>query len=421
MKGNFGYRPNMKLNEMNFDAKNPASSSMDGLRILLVLGYLPRAAGPTTVVLAEAAEFARAGCEPWVLATSSRRLPAAEDLVHPGTRQVLIDVSPCFGFYFRLGMKSMVDSVVRDMDIVHCQSLWASTSRYACAAAQRRSIPYVISPHGSCNAAAMAKKAWKKRLAMWAYQREDFERSACVHALTAAELDACRRAGIRVPIALIPNGVDLNDSEPADREGFESRFPQFRDRRLCLSMSRLHPVKGLAPLIEAWASLRHRYEDWHLVLAGPDSGEGDALRRLVEQLKLEQDVTFTGNLTGSLKKAALECASALVLPSFSEGFSMAVLEAMANRLPVLMTRACHFSEAAEVGAAIEVETGKAGVTEGLERLLEMTPDALAAMGRTGRDLVERKYTWEAVCSSVLELYGWVLHGGEPPAFVEFAT
>lgn len=255
-------------------------------RILLTLGYLRRTAGPTTGVLAEATEFAKASCEPWLLATDSKHVPAARELISPEVNDVVISVRPCFGLYFRPGMKATIADLVGRMDIVHCHALWAATSRYACAAARRLAKPYFISPHGACNRFALSQKAWKKRLATWAYQRKDFDAAACVHALTQSELIACREFGIRTPIAVIPNGVDLPMFDQIDEGAFELHYPRIKGKRVCLSMSRLHPVKGLTSLVEAWAALRDRLEDWHLILAGPDAGHGETLRKLVGELGL---------------------------------------------------------------------------------------------------------------------------------------
>lgn len=115
--------------------------------------------------------------------------------------------------------------------------------------------------------------------------------------------------------------------------------------------------------------------------------------------------------------SALRRASVFVLPSLSEGFSNALLEAMACSLPVLMTHACNFPEAAEQGAAIEISPGKQHVLEGLERMLSLDSDELAAMGRKGRAMIESDYTWAKVIDKSIELYNWVVSGGKTPAFV----
>jgi glycosyltransferase involved in cell wall biosynthesis len=133
---------------------------------------------------------------------------------------------------------------------------------------------------------------------------------------------------------------------------------------------------------------------------------------------LHRSVTLTGVLEGRDKLAALSAADAFALPSFSEGFSMAILEAMAARLPVLLTPGCNFPEAMHAGAAIEVQPTAADTQRGLRELLSMSDEQRRAMGERGRILVERHYTWTAVAAQMMELYRWMRGGGSPPAFVE---
>jgi poly(glycerol-phosphate) alpha-glucosyltransferase len=122
-------------------------------------------------------------------------------------------------------------------------------------------------------------------------------------------------------------------------------------------------------------------------------------------------------LSGINKLAALSSADLFVLPSFSEGFSIAVLEAMACKLPVILTPQCNFPEAVAANAAVEVEPNAESTREGLEVLLQMTDLQRAEMGTRGYQLVGEKYSWEQVAKSMIEVYQWCLDGGNPPATV----
>jgi glycosyltransferase involved in cell wall biosynthesis len=128
-------------------------------------------------------------------------------------------------------------------------------------------------------------------------------------------------------------------------------------------------------------------------------------------------VTFTGPLQGELKASARSAAQVFVQPSFSEGFSMSILEALACRLPVLLTPGCNFPEAVSVGAAISVEPETGSCTEGLRQLLASSESQLSAMGQRGRALVESHYQWDAVAQETLQLYQWLIHGGPTPEFI----
>ena len=118
--------------------------------------------------------------------------------------------------------------------------------------------------------------------------------------------------------------------------------------------------------------------------------------------------------TEIMGETALAAAELFVHPSFSEGFSMAVLEALACRLPVLLTPECNFREAAKAGAAIEVSPDAQGAAAGLVELLSLSDRERKAMGERGRALVEAAYTWDGVAQQMLNLYRWLCEGGERP-------
>jgi poly(glycerol-phosphate) alpha-glucosyltransferase len=155
-----------------------------------------------------------------------------------------------------------------------------------------------------------------------------------------------------------------------------------------------------------------------LVVAGPgEGGHEEEMKRLTAELGLEPRVCFTGPLQGQEKLAALAGAELFVLPSFSEGFSMAVLEAAAAGLPVLLTPQCNFPELVRASGAIEVSPDVAGCEAGLRELLGLPDAERRLMGQRGKDLVARSYTWPRIVEQMLSVYHWLLEGGTPPACV----
>lgn len=301
-------------------------------------------------------------------------------------------------------------------DVYHGHGLWQLPVHYMAMAARRKGAPYLIAPRGMLEPWARARNRWKKRMAGLLFQTPDLSRAACLHAVAPAEAAHFRDCGLSNPVAVIPNGVDLEEFDrPAARGRLNSRFPILRDRPFGLFLSRIHPKKGLPNLVRAWARLGPDLDDWLLVVAGPDTA---GYRREVEELADEADVAesvvFTGPLYGAQKLAALQAAEIFVLPSYSEGFSVAVLEAMASRLPVLITPGCNFPRVRAGGAGFEVEPNPESLLQGLRRLMEAGPRARAGLGRAGRRLVERHYTWPVIASSMQKVYHRLVNGGPVP-------
>ena len=320
------------------------------------------------------------------------------------------------------GLSPQLSSMVwrSDADLIHSHGLWMWSDRVASLAARGLGVPHVISPHGMLEPWAMANSARKKQLMWRLFQGRALREARCLHALCEAERVSMRVLGLTNPIAVVPNGVNVTefDDLPAKTE-WEAAFPIAKNRHVLLFMARLHPKKGLVPLLGAWQKLARQFPDWILAIAGPDeAGHRAELEAIVAAQKLENSVIFAGMLDGEKKRAALRRADAFVLPSFSEGFSIAILEAMCCALPVLLTPECHFPDAVLKGAAIECAPREDSLETGLRELLEQSDGARAAMGARGRDLVAQKYSWQSVARQWKQVYQWCAQNGTAPAFVE---
>jgi poly(glycerol-phosphate) alpha-glucosyltransferase len=310
---------------------------------------------------------------------------------------------------------------ISNPDIVHQHGLWLLTSYQVAAWRRRSGRPVVISPHGMLDRWAIRNARWKKRLAEVLFERANLTGASCIHALNASEAVEIRQFGLRNPIAIIPNGIDMpqreTDSPLAPGWGCDSR-------RVLLFLGRLHPKKGLKELIEAWLILSRTKPvltaNWRIVIAGWDDGNHlGQLRRQVASAGLDADISFTGPLYGREKSAALFQSSAFILPSFSEGLPMTVLEAWAHGLPVFMTDACNLPDGFEAQAAIRVHVDPLRLASELSR--HLSGDSLADMGERGKRLVEHKYRWTEIAAKHRSVYDWLTGETSRPAFVQLAN
>ncbi|MCC6493819.1 MAG: glycosyltransferase [Pirellulales bacterium] len=299
-----------------------------------------------------------------------------------------------------------------DADVVHGHGLWQWQSAAVHAWSRRFGRPYLVSPHGMLDPWALKNSRWKKRIALAMYERRHLRDAVCLHALCESERQSFRRFGLTNPVAVIPNGVAL----PARTAKFDEG-----PRRLVF-LGRLHPKKGLKELINAWAPLAAEGQrEWRLVIAGwDDGGHEEGLRKRAAELGVDGSIAFAGPVFGDAKEELLAGASAFVLPSYSEGLPMAVLEAWSYGLPVVMTDACNLPEGFASEAALRVAPETASIATGLRELMRMSTAELRAMGARGRRLVEQKFSWPEIARQMAEVYRWVLGGGAAPACVETA-
>jgi glycosyltransferase involved in cell wall biosynthesis len=313
------------------------------------------------------------------------------------------------------GPETDLEAVVRCAEVVHMHGLWQAQTRRGGRAARGAGVPYLIAAHGMAEPWALRHKAWKKKVYTALVEGKNLRRASCLHALSRPEIEHLRAIAPGTPVCFVPNGVDLEPFAALPPRGsLEAEFPELAGKFLLLFFGRLHAKKGLDLLAQALADLSQDHPDLHVLLAGKDDGALSPFLRQVGDAGLSSRVTWLGHVAGDRARQVWGAADAFVLPSYSEGFSMAILEALACRIPVVITTTCHFPELAASGGGIVVEPTAGDVTPGLRSLLERSPEERAELGLKGRALVERDYTWEQQARRLADVYRWLAHGGPAP-------
>ena len=226
--------------------------------------------------------------------------------------------SPCAGMRLfpvtrglaRMGvspqMNHAIESAVarESVNVIHCHSIWLMPPVYCSRTASRHRIPFVVSPHGTLSNRAFKSGSRFKPL-LWKFlQRPAMESTACFHVTAESEYEDIRRHGFRQPIAIIPAGIDLPPFCRTPRE----------NSRTLLFLSRIHPIKGIANLLHAWARVQDKFPLWQLHIVGPDEGGHlKEMQALATTLKLRR-VEFRGAMTGPDKSSAFATADLFVLP-----------------------------------------------------------------------------------------------------------
>jgi len=300
---------------------------------------------------------------------------------------------------------------------------------------------------------AVKNSAWKKRLALLLYEREHLANAACIRALCEAEAKAIRAFGLKNPICIVPNGIDIPEvssqksvvsSQKANGNEFQVSGFSVSDfasgRKTLLFLGRIHPKKGLVNLIKAWAVSNRKSEEWVLAIAGWDQGGHESgLKRLATELGIAwadvrdsgagsgergvanlapSSLLFLGPQYGEDKAACYRNCDAFILPSFSEGLPMVVLEAWTHGKPVLMTPECNLPEGFAAGAALRIEPSAESIAQGLLLLFQFSISDLQSTGSRGRALVAGKFAWPIIAVEMKSVYDWVLGGGPKPECVQ---
>lgn len=303
------------------------------------------------------------------------------------------------------------DGIFDGVDLVHNFGTWTPFNHRISVRARRIGIPQVFCPMGMLEPWAMSQKRRKKRAGWAAYQRYDLACSAVVHATAFSEAQNLRALGVKVPIAVIPHGIDIPAHLPTRPSAQHAS-----DSKTALFLSRIHPKKGLLELVEAWARLRPH--GWRVVVAGPDQdGYQSVIEEAVHANGLQGVFEFAGPAYDEQKVNLFALADLFVLPTYSENFGLVIAEALAHGVPVITTTGTPWAELLELRCGWWVPTGVSALAEALAEAFALPDSALADMGARGRKLVESRYTWPAIIRDHKRLYEWVLGTGPRPDFI----
>jgi glycosyltransferase involved in cell wall biosynthesis len=306
------------------------------------------------------------------------------------------------------------------VDIVHIHSIYLFHSTVGAFLCRHFGVPYVIKPHGTLDPYLRRRHRMRKWLHELLVERRTFKSAAAIQFTAIQEMTLATesRAGKRLfdqtVGAIVPNGVVIPEAfEPVaageDVEGLIGQFPELRGKRIILFLSRINFKKGLDILVAAFARLSRTHPDLHLLIAGPDNeGYGQKVKEWIASGNVEERVTFAGMLRGAYKNAAFRLAEIFVLPSYSENFGIAIVEAMAHGLPVVVSdRVNIWGEISDAAAGFVIKCDAAELEATLAKLLD-DAELRRATGEHGRQLVERTFTWEVAARQMANLYEHIL-------------
>lgn len=389
---------------------DPADGTLDIL--LAIDGMHPRGGGPPVVAVGSALALANRGHRVTIFTTAEvgdeevvrRTWPALQDHgialvfdVAEGHRRLLVERARQVRF----------ERLVRAADVVHIHAVWNPVLLAVARIARRLRVPYFVSVHGVFDYRAMNRiksKFVKKRVAMHLLGIYGFlDRAAGVVFGSEAEAAESWMPSRRMRPVFVPNGAarELGLAEPGivDRARLADAAPaQPGWSRTLLCRSRIHPEKGMNLLIAAFDQVAAGFPNVGLLIAGlrQDEAHERQLRTAIAESAARERMVLTTELTGPASQFLYRASDLFVMPSLAEGFSMALVEGLANACPLLITRYCHMPVVERAGAGLVVEPTVEGLADGLRRLLSLDDAELARMGQAARQLFEDEYTWDHV-------------------------
>lgn len=297
-------------------------------------------------------------------------------------------------------------SNINNYDLVHIHSLFSYACTFSARMARQKSFPYVISPHGHFSPWVINQKKLKKKVYNLFLENANLKQASLIHCTTKQEEQYVRDFGIDAPAVNIPLGINLTTPYPHAKVEVRKKYniSLAPETPIILFLSRIHPKKQLDFLINVLGNIKDENK-FHLIIGGTgETAYCQEIEQLVKDLGLQENVTFTGFVTGEAKQLLLYGCDLLALPSLGENFGIAVAEAMEAGLAVMITP--------EVDIATDVIEGNAGLVvpsslekwkNGLQRLIK-SPDLRREMGDNGQSLSRQRYNWNVIGPQFVEAY-----------------
>ena len=381
------------------------------MRILHVIGDLaPASGGPAKAGFEMARALARRGHDVAIYTTDFGQPDAApREQMRDGVRIRLFALQAPRIWLASWSLRRALAADLPGYDLLHLHSLYLFHDWAAGNLARRIAKPYLVRPHGSLDPYIHRRHRLKKTIFDLWFQNRVLAEASAIHYTAEEEMRLAQPFVHGAPGVVIPNGLDPADySRLPPRGSFRARYPEIGERQILLFLGRINFKKGLDILAKAVGRLAR--EDLHLVIAGPDGGYLAETRRFVAEAGIAARTTFTGMLGGDDKLAAFADTALFLLPSYSENFGIAVVEAMACGVPVLISDQVNiWREVVADGAGRAAPCDPAAFAAQITAMLA-EPAGLAAMGAAGRAAVAQRYDWASIARRLEQVYGAIVAG-----------
>ena len=298
-------------------------------------------------------------------------------------------------------------------DLYHANGLWTCPTHFTAEIAKKQNKPCVIAPHGMLYPQALQVSAWKKKIVSTVFQRKDLETASCLQATCMAELEHIRAFGLNNPVAVIPNGLVIDDS-------LEIRKTSNSVRRFAF-VGRLNRIKNVDLLLSAWSKLGDKTRNCELLIIGDgDTAYKKELEEFATANKLN-NVRFLGFIMGKDLQKLVHSIDFQILPSKSENFGMVVPEALIQGVPVIASKGTPWSDLATFDCGWWVDNDIDTLISTLLIAINLSEQDRLGMGERGRTLVLRHYSIKSVSLRMKQLYEWLVYKNIKPEYVVMQT
>jgi len=285
-----------------------------------------------------------------------------------------------------------------DNTLIITHGLWKEPTFWG-AAAKNKGFNWVVIPHGMLEPWSMRHKWWKKFPYYNMIEKRKIEAASAYIAVGLTEYHNLRKHFDK-RVHLLSNGI-----KPISVTIEKSTTQEVKYKFLFLS--RLHKKKGVVPLLEGWLNSKAFRHGAQLKIVGPDEGELDKLNQIMTYRSMNintSTVSIKGPTYGAEKETMLREADFFVLPSLSEGFPTAVLEAMSYGCLPIISEGCNFPQALENDVAVEIRPDSDNIAKVLNNLFAIPRHELDAVRQRAKEFVDTNFSLDNLSQQVYGFY-----------------
>jgi len=292
---------------------------------------------------------------------------------------------------------------IKDFDVIHIHEHRTVLAAIVCHYAKKHGVPYVLQAHGSV--LPLFQKERLKKIFDLFFGYKILRDASKVIALTKTEEEQYKKMGVdEDKIEVVPNGIDLSEYENLPKRGeFRRKYSIRADEKVILYLGRIHRTKGIDLLVKAFAETSKEIDSIRLVLVGPDDGYRSTLEELIQTLKVNTKVLFTGFVTNEEKMAAFVDADVFINPRVDEIFGLVFLEANACGTPVICSKGCGIADVIDGKTGFAVPNAKDQLRDAILKILS-DEGLRRRFGEEGRKLVREEFGRDNVVVGVERIY-----------------
>lgn len=294
------------------------------------------------------------------------------------------------------------------IDLVHFHLIWFYDKNLIAEALRNLGIPFVVTTHGTYS--KPHAYTGKRLLAKWLFELKFLQSATEIHTITREEGTGLQKYGYDGPSFVAYNGIALEEV-PTRRCSDFYADKLYRDKIKMVWVGVLREDKNLGSLIRAVSMLPPTVrEQLVCVLVGPDyRGNAAKCLALARELGCEDNFDYIGPLYDQEKYDAIESADFYVMPSFSEVFSLAMLDAMACSKPCLVSSGCGYNYFIQEDFCVPCEPYPQDIAAGIQEMLARRSD-WPSMGANARRVIEQRLNWASITKVMIANYDRISEG-----------